>query len=152
MRASVLVAHHFSCHCGCRKWGPSAQKTQGRLKLLITAYKYPQSQNLACWYPHVCQVSEDCVGLLGKNSVLISALVYTGEQQSCVLQWKTEECPGQDPSFTVCTAQLFMPVPWPGNISFADFNSALLSVTSETVARQNILTLPLLHMQKLFRH
>lgn len=64
MRASVLVAHH-SCHYGCTRLKASAEKTQGRLKLLIAAYKYPQSQILACWYPHTCQ---SVWGLLGKFS------------------------------------------------------------------------------------
>lgn len=44
-----------SCCCGCIRWRPVLKQTRGRLKLLITAYKYPQSQILACWYPHMCQ-------------------------------------------------------------------------------------------------
>ena len=40
------------------------------------------------------KVSEDHVVLVGKFSALILALVYTGEQQRCVLQWKVKERSG----------------------------------------------------------
>lgn len=50
----LLVAHLCLLPLWLHKMKSSAQKSQGRLKLLITANKYPQSQILACWYPHVC--------------------------------------------------------------------------------------------------
>lgn len=148
MRASVLVAHR-SCHYGCTRLKASAEKTQGRLKLLIAAYKYPQSQILACWYPHMCQSVWGSCGtarkifllwfLLWSTLVNNKAVCFSGKLKSVPDGIFHSQCAQHICSCLCLDLEI---------LTSHGFNPALLTVTSETVARQNMLTLPLLHMQK----
>lgn len=133
-----------SCHYSCITWSPVLKSSKEDCSYWnIHRAKFW----LAGTHMHV-KVSEDRVGLLGKFSALITALVYTGEQQSCVLQRRLKSVLNRI-LHSQCAQHICSSLCLDLEIStLLGFNPTLLTVTSETAAGQNILTLPLLHMWK----